>query len=113
MSALDWWIMFCTIFVFLDIIEYVVAISWAHAVNCGEISKEEYLNENKGWFHVVSKLDDMIIVAVYGPIDFHEDPWMRNKVDYNARIFFPAFYVLFVLIYISICICPWSFQYNW
>jgi hypothetical protein len=122
--ALHWWMMFCTLFAFACLIEYAVAISWghftndkkaAHAANGGvpnNLPKGHYFG-NKGLFYVAGRIDDKILNFAFGPVDFLKDPMMRNKVDYNARIFFPAFYLLFVLIYIFSSVCPWAVEYNW
>lgn len=67
---------------------------------------------NKGLFAFNGKVLGSIITFFFGPIDFTIDPFIRNKVDYSARIFIPFFFVIFVLVYIFASVCPWAMDYN-
>lgn len=62
--------------------------------------------------HKIGEHIENMLVVVFGEIDYKKEPMDRNKVDYVARIFFPVAYIVFVILYILACVCPWAVEYN-
>ncbi|RWS26399.1 glutamate-gated chloride channel-like protein [Leptotrombidium deliense] len=108
--ALHIWMIFCTFFVFMSLIEYAVAIIYCHHID----EKKERMNSNSPTIitrNTSTKTTHFIkksLIKIYGAIDWSKAPLDRNKVDYCARIIFPLLYILFVLIYVFIFIVPWA-----
>lgn len=48
-----------------------------------------------------SHLIKLLLTRVYGQVDWRKAPRERNKIDYVARILFPALFAIFVIIYFS------------
>ncbi|CAG2121762.1 unnamed protein product [Medioppia subpectinata] len=118
----------CQVFVFLALIEYAMAISWAHFINEKKALQANNNNNtnnafdmtklrghyfgNKNWFKRSGKVIERILIFFYGEVDYWKDPLSRNKVDYCSRILFPFLWIIFTLLYIFAAICPWAVNYN-
>lgn len=135
--ALHVWTMVSVALVFLCLVEYALAIVYANAI---EDRKEVNRNSTSSSCHiraarnacqsigialpdmdnyrsspetkmVIKNLVTKLLSTVYGPrVNWSKNPLQRNKVDYLARIFFPALYCLFMLIYFLTFVVPWALE---
>lgn len=131
--ALHIWTMASVLFVFMSLVEYAVAIIYANTVedrkdyswsskpsvscitaarNTGhliempvEIPGSNY--RNKTLETALKKMVAKLLTAVYGNVSWTKNPLQRNKVDYLARIVFPASYCLFTVVYFVAFVMPW------
>ncbi|XP_074598784.1 glycine receptor subunit alpha-2-like [Brevipalpus obovatus] len=108
--ALHIWMMSCIFFVFMALVEYIGAIIYVHTLE----DKKEMNARHPSYGLVYSSKTNyvnhsikVILRKVYGDIDWSRNPLDRNKVDYCARIVFPLFYILFVIVYSCIFVFPW------
>lgn len=132
-TSIHWWFMWIEAFVYLDLVEYVACIAWAHFVvdkkkyraayqaalanksNVATIDMPPklpgYWYGNDGCYMAIGHFFDRFCHFFFGPIDFWRDPYMQNKVDYCARILYPAIFILFTFIYCVVCFISWSTNY--
>lgn len=107
--ALHIWMIFCTFFVFMALIEYALAIVYCHVVD----EKKDLQSQDPIGFSYayastrISNWIKRILIKIYGEVDFKKNPLDRNKVDYCARIIFPLLYLIFIVIYILVFLVPW------
>jgi len=108
--ALHLWIIMCEFFVFMVLIEYATAIVHVHVVD--EKKSAETRDPVAFAFSYdstrISHFIKVVLNRVYGEVDYKKNPMDRNKVDYAARIVFPALFLLFIVIYILIFLVPWA-----
>ncbi|CAG2120765.1 unnamed protein product, partial [Medioppia subpectinata] len=101
--ALHWWMSVCIFFVFMSLIEFAVAISWAWMASdrkalratqgFTEVPKTDNYTNKRAFCHC-GRLVGNILYYVFGNIDFTKEPLNRNKVDYASRIIFPVTYII-------------------
>lgn len=99
------WMIFCTFFVFMSLIEYALTIVYCHIVD-----ERKSLANGTTFALSSSRITHLVkegLIRVYGDVDFKKNPLDRNKVDYCARIIFPIIFLLFIIIYVCIYLIPW------
>lgn len=127
--SLHVWMMTCTFFVFICLLELGFAVIYKHRVE-ERISAEDTEKslaaveekkkcENKLQLPTsdrpvfrekrrlsadilkpeVNKWVKNLLLSIYGHIDWYKAPTDRNKVDYVARVLFPTSFCMFVFIY--------------
>lgn len=136
-TAFHWWMMWIQGFVYLVMVEYAVAIAWAHFIMDKKNHRkklQEYLAAqaqgvatigpppppvllgyycgNNGWYARAGRFVDRMIYFFVGEADLQRNPYVRNKIDHTSRILFPLIFLLFVVIYILATVAPWAANYN-
>lgn len=135
--AIHWWMMGLEFFLFATFVEYGFCISWAHYVidkqewsktYCAQQAalaanpnlviedlmppkKPGYYFGNDGWYRQAGHAWDRILYFFFGTVDFRKDPFVRNKVDYCARLVFVSTFILYCFIYSVTCFIWWSNNY--
>lgn len=132
-TSFHWWMMWLHGFIYLLIVEYCVAIAWAHFISdkkylAAQLEKAAetgiqpdpplspivvgYYFGNKGWYAACGAFFDKFVYFFFGTVDLHLDPYTRNKIDYIARIVFPGCYIFYVFLYVMITCIYWAANYN-
>ncbi|KPM11548.1 hypothetical protein QR98_0101210 [Sarcoptes scabiei] len=104
------WMIAMQAFIYLSIIEYSLAIAWAHFVtdkaNHQRTIPEEntflrgYYFGNRNFYSKIGNFFDRFLYFCFGEIDFKREPYVRNKIDYLSRVLFLATFISFVSIYV-------------
>lgn len=132
-TSFHWWMMWLQGFVYLQLVEYAVATSWAHFIadkkhlvqmleKAAQTGVQPdpplppyivgYYFGNKGWYAACGAFFDKFVYLFFGTVDLQLDPYSRNKVDYVARVIFVGTFVLFVSLYVMITVIYWAANYN-
>lgn len=131
-TSIHWWMMWLQGIVYLGIVEYATAIAWAHFVSDKKhFAKlleqannnaqngvtvpvpitpylEGYYFGNQGWYAKCGAFFDKFCYFFFGPIDFQQDPYTRNKVDYVCRVIFVSLFLFYVFLYVMITVLYWA-----
>lgn len=134
--AIHWWFIMIEAFIFLEIIEYALAIAWAHFVVDKKNFRKKlqqaqatgsfidadgrpiplvlrgYYFGNKGWYRWMGRMVDHFLYFFFGYVDYQKDPYTRNKVDYVSRIIFSFGLVFYAFLYACITTIYWSGNFN-
>ncbi len=65
-----------------------------------------------GWYAKCGAFFDKFCYFFFGPIDFQQDPYTRNKVDYVCRVIFVSLFLFYVFLYVMITVLYWAGNYN-
>nr|XP_027203398.1 glutamate-gated chloride channel-like [Dermatophagoides pteronyssinus] len=137
-TSFHWWMMWIQGIVWADIAEYATAMAWSHFIadkknhhkkwkeqqdqiaagNIATITNplkpyvDGYYFGNDGWYKKCGEFFDKMLFYFYGEVDYQRDPYVRNKIDYLARIFFPFLFTMFCMIYSLATAAPWAGNYD-
>ncbi|KAH9389403.1 hypothetical protein TYRP_023349, partial [Tyrophagus putrescentiae] len=135
-TSMHWYLMWLQGIVYLGIVEYAVAISYAHFIadkkyyaklleqannnspngTTVPVPEEKYLRGyyfgSDGWYAKCGAFFDKFCHFFFGPVDFQQDPYTRNKIDYVCRVLFVFFYLFYIFLYVMITVLYWAGNYN-
>lgn len=63
-----------------------------------------YYFGNKGFYAKCGQFFDRFLFFCFGEVDFQREPYVRNKIDYLARIFMPSIFLVIIIIYCLVVI---------
>ncbi|XP_027203399.2 glycine receptor subunit alpha-2-like [Dermatophagoides pteronyssinus] len=118
-TSLFWWQWGCQFFIFVSEIEYAMIFGWAHFVvdkhharKNNYTSPDGYYFGKNNWYKKCGAAITKCLHFIFGPIDFFADPVNRNKVDYFARVLFPATFFFYICLYVVASFPPWAWKYR-
>lgn len=120
MTSLYWWLWGMQMFMYYSIVDLGVACAWMYfildkkaAKKAGVPSIDGYYFGKNGWYRKGGKIIQRLLHFVYGPLDFYDDPFGRNKWDYFSRLLVLTMLFIFLVSYILATLPFWSERFRY